>query len=154
MLTKSEYGECNSDLPLEMFYCICENSFATFPTACTHYNTAYELQDKLFGGTPAGAGEFPHMAALFTQHRRSDDTQFSCGGTIISNRFILTAAHCLNDGEMKYARVGEVRMLLSWKQHSRMTWITNFADRHFAKPSAIRKPRLQHHANIRASWLQ
>lgn len=48
----------------------------------------------IVGGTKAKPGEFPHMAALGS--RNPDGTvQFNCGGSLISERFVLTAAHCI-----------------------------------------------------------
>lgn len=44
----------------------------------------------IVGGNEAGLHEFPHMALLV-------DESFwpICGGTIISENFVLTAAHCV-----------------------------------------------------------
>lgn len=47
--------------------------------------------DRIYGGDEAKVGQFPHQALLQLK-------QFGfvhvCGGSIISNRFVLTAAHC------------------------------------------------------------
>lgn len=45
--------------------------------------------DKIVGGTQASKGQFPYIVAIETR------TAFQyCGGSIISNRYIATAAHC------------------------------------------------------------
>lgn len=51
--------------------------------------TEVEAGDFIVGGRDANVGQFPFMAAL-----RTRANQHVCGGCIISNRWILSAAHC------------------------------------------------------------
>lgn len=46
-----------------------------------------------------GSKQFPHMAALGYQ-KAEDPIQWECGGTLISEYFIMTAAHCLQSAEL------------------------------------------------------
>ncbi|XP_034663904.1 serine protease snake isoform X1 [Drosophila subobscura] len=51
----------------------------------------------IVGGTPTRHGLFPHMAALgWTQG--SGDIKWGCGGTLVSELYVLTAAHCATSG--------------------------------------------------------
>lgn len=64
-------------------------------------------QELVVGGQPAYRREFPHMCHL--GYESSDGIRWACGGSLISELFVLTAAHCLSDrslGDVKYARMG------------------------------------------------
>ncbi|XP_055308885.1 ankyrin-1-like [Sitodiplosis mosellana] len=49
--------------------------------------------DRVLGGEAAGPAEFPWMAAL-GYRSANEKVTFDCGGTVISEFFIMTAAHC------------------------------------------------------------
>lgn len=48
------------------------------------------IESRIIGGEDAEEGQFPYQVSL----RHSNNGKILCGGGIISNRFILTAAHC------------------------------------------------------------
>lgn len=74
----------------------------------------------IIGGKNTSQNEFPHMAAVgFGQESRK---RWWCGGALISERFVLTAAHCIEDpgsatrrgaGPARWVRLGEHNILSS-----------------------------------------
>lgn len=53
-----------------------------------------EVHTSVVGGELTLLGEFPHMAAL--GWKRGEEIEFNCGATLISENFVMTAAHCLS----------------------------------------------------------
>nr|AYV99573.1 venom polypeptide [Dolopus genitalis] len=57
------------------------------------------IQNRIAGGEVAQPNQFPYQAALYMRMKDRDGKPIEggswCGGSLISNRFILTAAHCL-----------------------------------------------------------
>ncbi|CAG9796391.1 unnamed protein product [Diatraea saccharalis] len=51
---------------------------------------------RIVGGTVASIGDYPEIVALLFSYGNTGHTQ-TCGGVILNNRSILTAAHCTID---------------------------------------------------------
>ena len=49
---------------------------------------ARDLSSRIIHGSNAASGQFPHQVALLR------DGSFSCGGSVIANNWVITAAHC------------------------------------------------------------
>ncbi|RVE47617.1 hypothetical protein evm_007714 [Chilo suppressalis] len=64
----------------------------------TGYRTDWHISMRIVGGRDTQPGEFPHMAAI-GWNSSLDQWEFKCGGSLISNKFVLTAAHCSKASE-------------------------------------------------------
>jgi len=66
--------------------------------------SSFDIQPKIVGGQNAVAHEYPFMVHL--KSYRGDGGSYSqCGGSILSNKYILTAAHCVHFDDLKYIQV-------------------------------------------------
>lgn len=76
---------------------------------CDSFPPTSALGNHIFNGIEAELNEFPHMAAL-GYPSKGEETPFRCGASLISDRFLLTAAHCLSPQKPTYARLGVVKL--------------------------------------------
>lgn len=71
--------------------------------------------NKIYGGEGAELDEFPWMALLEYRNQRGE-RDFSCGGVLINQRYVLTVAHCLTGqiilkkGKLINVRLGEYNL--------------------------------------------
>ncbi|XP_037086127.1 serine protease 33-like [Pollicipes pollicipes] len=91
MLTRSESDPARDLLPL-------------FPT-CGQRSvepTSVVTVDRVVGGHQAVYGEFPWQAQIKVFDPKQQAYVPHCGGVMISDRFVLTAAHCITEGYGRY----------------------------------------------------
>ncbi|KAG4080172.1 hypothetical protein HA402_008243 [Bradysia odoriphaga] len=67
--------------------------------------------ERVYGGRSTALDEFPWMALLEYSKPNSPVRTISCGGVLINQRYVLTAAHCLvGEIERKIGRLINVRL--------------------------------------------
>ncbi|KFB44069.1 serine protease 14 [Anopheles sinensis] len=67
----------------------CPNPLPTYPQCGIH------LADRIVGGQPTKIDEYP-WAALIEYQKPNNRFGFHCGGSLINERYVLTAAHCIS----------------------------------------------------------
>lgn len=59
--------------------------------------------NRIIGGNEAQLGDYPWQVSLHLYIPAANNSMHVCGGTYISEEWVLTAAHCLDTGlDMKY----------------------------------------------------
>lgn len=74
---------------------------------------AIKTRKLIVGGKKAEPQEYPHMVAV-GYNTNEGGIAWSCGGTLISERFVLTAAHCTYHRELggaAWVRVGDLNLV-------------------------------------------
>lgn len=63
----------------------------------------------IYGGVKAKPKEFPSIALLGSKDNSTGQIDWYCGGTLISRRFVVTAAHCFRiSSSLNIVRLGEL----------------------------------------------
>ncbi|CAG0892342.1 unnamed protein product [Cyprideis torosa] len=65
--------------------------------------TSAAFHAKVQGGRPADIGAWPWAAALSFK----EDGDYLCGGTLLADGWVMTAAHCIAETDVVYIRLGE-----------------------------------------------
>lgn len=59
-------------------------------------NCGVQYDDRIVGGERAGITAYPWIARIEHYDQRNNKYAFHCGGSLINERYVLTAAHCLS----------------------------------------------------------
>ncbi|KAH8407986.1 hypothetical protein KR222_006978, partial [Zaprionus bogoriensis] len=95
---------------------LCERKYAEYIERIFPNDTAVaeDANDEEFDGRVlARPGQYPHMAALGFE-TNSAKIEYKCGGSLISESFVLTAAHCTDvEGVApKWVRIGGLNLMI------------------------------------------
>lgn len=82
-------------------------------------NNAVELQPRIVRGFSASSGQFPFYAFLESQGM-NPRVGSGCGATLISDQFLVTAAHCLYDTRRLTVHLGKTNLHLPERSHVHM----------------------------------
>lgn len=68
-------------------------------------NNAFQMQSRIVGGYAARPAQFPFYAFLDIVHSEKGPGM-SCGATLISDEWVITAAHCLEEASSLNVHLG------------------------------------------------
>lgn len=78
------------------------------------------------GSSGIAAGNWPWLVAIFRKVNRANLVQ-RCTGSLITNRMVLTAAHCFKFFDNKFAKISSKNILLTFGRFDIRDWTENDA---------------------------
>lgn len=84
---------------------------------CKNVQHYEKLDEHIINGEKAAVGEFPFQVAIGYKSKNGKVWEFNCGGSLIADDVVLTAAHCVNKKEARpvFVRMGRVSFLSFYK---------------------------------------
>lgn len=69
-------------------------------------------QNRIVGGEDTEPNEYPWQAYVFVEDRNDPGFGISCGGSLISDRHVLSAAHCFPNSLVDFANTSNVLVIM------------------------------------------
>lgn len=88
---------------------------------CGKYHEDLKYTQLISGGEKITAGTWPWLVAIFRKDSKASNLVFQCTGTLISNRLVLTAAHCFKS-DAKLDPISAKRIVLAFGRHDIRDW--------------------------------
>ncbi|PVU93634.1 hypothetical protein BB561_003138 [Smittium simulii] len=73
--------------------------------------TKSSLSSNVINGHDASEGEFPFMAQIYHSNN-PNELKYHCGGSLIGDQYIITAAHCLYNKDLNWVPLNNVRIVV------------------------------------------
>lgn len=98
-----------------------KNHLKASNSQCGTYDGEFKYTQLISGGQKIAPGTWPWLVAIFRKDPKANNLAFTCTGNLISNRLVLTAAHCFKmDSRLQTAPAKEI--LLAFGRHDIRDW--------------------------------
>ena len=88
---------------------------------CGTYDEDLKYTQLISGGNKITPGTWPWLVAIFKKESKASNLVFQCTGNLISNRLVLTAAHCFKS-DAKLEPIAARKILLAFGRHDIRDW--------------------------------
>lgn len=93
--------------------------FLSTDTACGTYDHEFKYTHLMTGGEKIEAGTWPWLVAIFRKEPTASSLGFLCTGSLLTNRIVITAAHCF---QMNHKQIATSEIVLAFGRHDIRDW--------------------------------
>lgn len=94
--------------------------FLSSDTTCGTYDNEFKYTHLMTGGEKIVAGTWPWLVAIFRKETIASNLAFLCTGSLLTNRIVVTAAHCFQMNALQQIATNEI--VLSFGRHDIRDW--------------------------------
>lgn len=98
-----------------------KNRLLATNSQCGTYDEELKYTQLISGGEKITAGTWPWLVAIFRKDSKASNLVFQCTGSLISNRLVVTAAHCFKF-DAKLDPIAAKKIVLAFGRHDIRDW--------------------------------
>lgn len=98
-----------------------KNRLLATNSQCGIYDEELKYTQLISGGEKITPGTWPWLVGIFRKDSKASNLVFQCTGSLISNRLVLTAAHCFKS-HPKLESIAAKKIVLAFGRHDIRDW--------------------------------